>query len=1270
MSMGFMNRSKLRASRRRDAATLRGACAAVVDSIMEPLERRMMLSVTPLRPDHVVVVIESDRAANALGDTANMPYLNQLANSGLVYSNYQGVNTSAQGGEMNYMALYSGSTQGITDNGRGYTFAGANLAQSLNSTAGLSFAGYSESLPSDGSQVQQAGDAVHADLYVRSHNPMEMFTVAGGTKTNADINETFNSFSSISATGTYGNLPSVSFVVPNNLDNTNGSNEAAPYATDTTAYAGLRQSADAWLSNNLNGYVQWAKTHNSILIVVGDSGDRQHNFAAGTEAIIAGDPRLVIPGKDTNTFNHFNTLRTIEDMFGLAALGSTATAAGLDVNASGQLAPPGSAITATATTTTLTTSSAAAVAGQPITLTATVSGSAASGPTGSVTFLDGSIVIATAPLSASGTASITLGLTVGNRSISAAYGGDTSNLTSTSSAAGIAVSQGATTSTLTVAPSPSVYGQAAVLTATVSVTSPATGVATGMVTFLDGATVIGTSPLQSNGSASLSIAVLATGGHSLSASYGGSTNFLSSSSTAVSHSVTAAATSTTITSSNNPAAVGQSISFTARINAIAPGSGLPTGNVQFLIDNTAFGSPVVLVNGVATLAGVSTLAGGPHMVAAVYNGDANFAASNGSLTQNTTALNSLVRPDHIVVVILEDRAANALGDPNLPYINQLANGGLLYTSFQSLNSSSQLGEMNYLGLYSGSTQGVTDDGLGYSFSGPNLGKSFNSTPGLSLAGYTESLPSDGSQVQQAAQAGGFNIPDLYTRDYNPFAMFTDAGTGKVNADVNKTFNSFSALATAPNTYANLSTVSFVIPNNLDNTHGSNDANPYGTDPGQYDYLRHTADNWLQQNLDGYVQWAKTHNSLLILTGDEGDRAHTFANGVTTIITGDSRLVVPGRDTNTFNHYSTLRTIEDMYGIAPLGNSAAVPHFDTNAMGQLAPQNASTGTIGTSVGVTANINPAASGQAITFTATVGKLSSSTSSPTGTVTFKDGAVTIGTGSLNVSGMATLVTSALAAGTHNITASYGGDANFTGNTSGNWVETVNAPTGLVNDNFANRITLSGSSITTTGTNVNATKETGEPKHAGNIGGKSVWWTWTAPASGTVTIDTTGSSFDTLLATYTGTSVSGLIAVTNGSNDDNPAGGTTTSLVKFPVTAGTVYQIAVDGYNAASGNISLHINLAMAAPVAPAGVSATQGTLTDRVRITWNAAQGAAGYEVWRSTSNKSGTATRITTSDVVGTVFDDLTAAAGTTYYYWVKAKNAGGTSAFSLVTAGHR
>jgi len=147
-------------------------------------------------------------------------------------------------------------------------------------------------------------------------------------------------------------------------------------------------------------------------------------------------------------------------------------------------------------------------------------------------------------------------------------------------------------------------------------------------------------------------------------------------------------------------------------------------------------------------------------------------------------------------------------------------------------------------------------------------------------------------------------------------------------------------------------------------------------------------------------------------------------------------------------------------------------------------------------------------------------------------------------------------------------GGTSGFSAADSGYRATTASGP---ANNNFASRTAISGTSVTVTGTNVGATKEAGEPNHAGNNGGKSVWWTWTAPSNGSVQIDTIGSNFDTILGVYTGSSVSSLTLVA--SNDDS--GGNMTSKVTFNAVAGTSYQIVVDGYGGASGNITLHVCL-----------------------------------------------------------------------------------------------
>ena len=137
--------------------------------------------------------------------------------------------------------------------------------------------------------------------------------------------------------------------------------------------------------------------------------------------------------------------------------------------------------------------------------------------------------------------------------------------------------------------------------------------------------------------------------------------------------------------------------------------------------------------------------------------------------------------------------------------------------------------------------------------------------------------------------------------------------------------------------------------------------------------------------------------------------------------------------------------------------------------------------------------------------------------------------------------------------------------------------------NDAFANAIALSGTNFTVTGSNVGATKEPGEPDPAGNPGGRSVWWAWTAPVSGTMTLDTRGSSYDTLLAVYKGNSVTALTPLV--SNDDYT---NLTSRVVFGARAGRTYRIAVDGYNGASGAIQL--NLAWAPPVPTSILSSPQ--------------------------------------------------------------------------------
>jgi len=122
--------------------------------------------------------------------------------------------------------------------------------------------------------------------------------------------------------------------------------------------------------------------------------------------------------------------------------------------------------------------------------------------------------------------------------------------------------------------------------------------------------------------------------------------------------------------------------------------------------------------------------------------------------------------------------------------------------------------------------------------------------------------------------------------------------------------------------------------------------------------------------------------------------------------------------------------------------------------------------------------------------------------------------------------------------------------------------------NNNFNQRLPLSGLAGQATSSNTFANKEAGEPNHAGQAGGASMWWKWTAPVAGSFTFDTVGSSFDTLLGIYTGDLLASLTPVA--SDDDSAGGGAST--VDFTAQAGIEYQIAVDGDGGAEGDITLN--------------------------------------------------------------------------------------------------
>ena len=269
---------------------------------------------------------------------------------------------------------------------------------------------------------------------------------------------------------------------------------------------------------------------------------------------------------------------------------------------------------AVTTSTTLSLSAISVTVGQSVTLTAAISGSS---PSGTVTFKDGSTTIGTGTVS-SGKASLsTTFKTAGSHSLTAVYGGNTNNTSSTSAAKTHTVSKASTTTTLSLSATSVAVDQSVTLTAKVSGSSPG-----GAVTFKDGITTIGTGTVSS-GKASLNTTFKTVGSHSLTIVYGGDANYNGSTSAAKTLIVNKAATTTTLTVSPNPIAVGKSITLTATIN-----SSSVTGTVTFKDGTTTLGTGIVSSGKASFIASFSTAS--THSLTAVYGGDSNYSASTSS----------------------------------------------------------------------------------------------------------------------------------------------------------------------------------------------------------------------------------------------------------------------------------------------------------------------------------------------------------------------------------------------------------------------------------------------------------------------------------------------------------------------------------------------------------------------------------------------------------------------------------------------------------------
>ncbi|KDN24196.1 alkaline phosphatase family protein [Amycolatopsis rifamycinica] len=237
--------------------------------------------------------------------------------------------------------------------------------------------------------------------------------------------------------------------------------------------------------------------------------------------------------------------------------------------------------------------------------------------------------------------------------------------------------------------------------------------------------------------------------------------------------------------------------------------------------------------------------------------------------------------DHIVLVMFENKKYSSInGSSSAPYFNSLASQSAKFTNSFAITHPSQ---PNYVALFSGATQGVTDDSCPANLGAKaNLGRQLIDA-GKTFKGYSEAMPSDG---YTGCSSG------TYRRKHNSWVDFSN-----VPAASNVRFSAF------PSDFTQLPTVSFVTPDMCSDMH---------------DCSIGTGDSWLKNHLDAYAQWAKTHNSLLITTFDED--SGTSVNQIFTTFTGANVKV--GSYSESINHYTVLRTIEAAYGLPGIGNAAS------------------------------------------------------------------------------------------------------------------------------------------------------------------------------------------------------------------------------------------------------------------------------------------------------------------------------------------------------------
>jgi sugar lactone lactonase YvrE len=804
----------------------------------------------------------------------------------------------------------------------------------------------------------------------------------------------------------------------------------------------------------------------------------------------------------------------------------TAQYAGDANNASGTSNVVSEGVFQAATTTTLSTTDATPTVGNSITLAATVTSTDGPQPTGVVNFTDNGSPLSSASLDGSGVATITINsLAPGTHSIVANYGGDTDNGGSSSSPLTETVAQIATTTALTSDANPLSAGATLHLSATVALVAGATadGPLTGQVTFTEGATVLGTVSLDGSGHATLAVNTLAVGGHTLAASYGGATNYATSSSAPLVQQVQKTATTVSVTQSATTVLAGMPVSFTVTVTST---TGIPTGTATLYDGGTSIQTAPLNAQGIASFS-TNTLSSGSHILAVGYGGDASYEAGTSApwtetvnLAQPTVTLSG---PANAVDVGTPVALSGNLTGPGIRPTGTLTllDGGAVIASqpvsgtggFSFSTSSLALGVHSLSVAYSGDVdnssavssavtvtiqQAPTATALGSSVNPGTFGQPLTLTAsvvsdGPSLAG-TVTFFDGGTPLNTAPLANGT-------------AALTTSGLGFGVHSITAVYNGDAQHASS--TSATLS-----------------------------ERIVEPATATLTSSLNPAVAGVDVVLTATILAsgGEVPTGSVIFRDGGTVL--GTVMLDSGGAAAL---HTSSLAVGSHVITVsyAGDGNVAAASGSLTETI-----QNAMT-----QVGLTVSANPATYGSPLTMIATV---SSNGGSATGSVTFLEGGTTLGSAALNGQESASLTLSTLSPGVHTVIAKYAGDGRAGASNSQPVSIIVKQTTSLaLTSSFNPALTISPITLTANLANAGAAAATG-----------NVVFSEGTIQLGTATLDASGHASLTLPSLAAGTHA--ITASYAGDENDFAANSTAlTQIVNLRATTTTLTGTQTDSTN-----------------------------------------------------------------------------------------------------------